>query len=92
MNEGTSGHSESELGLGSREDLEYHGRVFIKPVGRGIKLLDIEGNSQIDPYLAAFGEPLRLEDLMREGLYRMDLVLTRIGPDEQSERITPDAD
>lgn len=78
MNGETSGHSESELGLWSCEHLEYRGAVFIKPVGRGIKLLDIEGNSQMNPHLADLGEPLRVEDLMRDGLYRMDLVLTRI--------------
>jgi len=86
------GATESELALWSCEALDYSGTVFIKPVGRGIELLDLEGNSQVAPYLVQFGGPLRIEDLMRDGRYRMSLVLTRIEPDKQVEAITPEVD
>jgi hypothetical protein len=91
MTDGTSDATESELALWSCKALEYHGTVFIKPAGRGIELLDLESNSQLVPYLVKFGEPLRIEDLMRDGRYRMSLVLKRIEPDEQGAVITSDA-
>lgn len=91
MTDRTSDAAESKLALWSCDALEYRGTVFIKPVGRGIELLDLESNSQLAPYLVKFGEPLRIEDLMRGGRYRMSLVLTRIEPDELGEAITSDA-
>ncbi len=72
--------------------LSTPGRYSSNQSGEGLNSLTSKVIPRLRPIWSSFGGPLRIEDLMRDGRYRMSLVLKRIEPDKQFEAITPEVD
>ncbi|BCN51925.1 hypothetical protein RE9425_03150 [Prescottella equi] len=70
--------SPSPSALWWKRELTHKGLVFIRPVGRGIDLVDLT----FDPQATELGSPLQPEDAMDSGDYIAEITLRPADPDD----------